>query len=66
MPEHWLTEAEIVRLTSDPAEIPEADVVTLQVTGRTGRELTALNPNRLKRLARISAVVDMRRVVIYL
>jgi hypothetical protein len=63
-----LTEAEIVRLTSDPAEIPEpeADVVTLQVTGRTGRELTALNPNRLKRLARIGAMVDMRRVVIYL
>jgi hypothetical protein len=41
-------------------------IAALQVTGLTGRELTALNPNRLKRLARIGAVVDMRRVVIYL
>ena len=41
-------------------------IAALQVTGLTGRELTALNPNRLTRLARIDAVVDMRRVVIYL
>jgi hypothetical protein len=29
MPEHWLAEAEMVRLISYPPEIPEADVVTL-------------------------------------
>lgn len=28
MPEHWLTDAERIRLTSFPKEIPEADVVT--------------------------------------
>ena len=28
MPERWMTEAEIVRFTSYPTEIPEADVVT--------------------------------------
>jgi TnpA family transposase len=28
MPDHWLTEAERVRFTSYPVEIPEADVVT--------------------------------------
>jgi hypothetical protein len=28
MPEHWLTDAERVRLTNYPPEIPEADVVT--------------------------------------
>ena len=38
MPIHWLTEAEIVRLTSYPAEISEADIVTFFTLSRRDRK----------------------------
>jgi TnpA family transposase len=41
MPEHWLTEAEMVRLTSYPPEIPEADVVTFFTLTESDRRLLA-------------------------
>jgi hypothetical protein len=41
MPEHWLTEAERVRLTNCPPEIPEADVVTFFTLTDSDRRLLA-------------------------
>lgn len=41
MPEHWLTEAERGRLTSYPAAIPEADVVTFFTLTESDHRLLA-------------------------
>ena len=41
MPEHWLTETEIVRLTSHPTEIPEADVITFFTLTESDHRLLA-------------------------
>jgi TnpA family transposase len=43
MPEHWLSEAETVRLTSSPPGIPEADVITFfTLTGSDHSRLAGL------------------------
>lgn len=41
MPEHWLTETEIVRLTSHPTEIPETDVITFFTLTESDHRLLA-------------------------
>lgn len=41
MPEHWITEAERVRLTSFPAVMPEADVVTFFTLTESDHRLLA-------------------------
>ena len=50
MPEHWLSEAEMVRLTGYPPGIPEADVVTFfTLTGSDHRLLAELRGDDSRR-----------------
>lgn len=43
MPEHWLTESELARLTGYPAEVPTTDLVTFFTLTESDRKLLLSN-----------------------